>query len=247
MRVLPVLDVRGGEVVRGIAGRRREYRPIVSRLVSSACPLKVAEAFRDHFGRTHLYLADLDAIAGAAPALPIFRDLHARGFRLWVDAGVRDATGAAVLAAAGVAGIVVGLETVQGPTALEQIVNRFGAERVIFSLDLKNGTALGDVASWKTSDVETIADQAARVGPRHLIVLDLARVGTGVGTGTEELCRRLATAHPQVEIAAGGGIRNTNDLQRLARIGTRTVLIASALHDGRLSRQDLEKYEREQR
>jgi len=69
MKILPVLDVMGGVVVRGIAGRRSEYRPIVSRLTASTDPGDVAEAFRQHFGFDQLYLADLDALADRPPAL----------------------------------------------------------------------------------------------------------------------------------------------------------------------------------
>ena len=65
MDVFAVLDLMQGQVVRGIAGRRREYQPICSRLTPSAAPLDVACGFRDHFGLTNLYLADLDAIGGA--------------------------------------------------------------------------------------------------------------------------------------------------------------------------------------
>src|SRR5207253_1947746 len=64
MRILPVLDLQNGVVVRGLAGRRAEYRPVVSRLTTSHQPLDIAQAFRDIFGFEHLYLADLDAIAG---------------------------------------------------------------------------------------------------------------------------------------------------------------------------------------
>src|SRR5262245_32896730 len=119
MRVIPVLDLKDGQVVRGIAGRRHEYRPVVSRLTPSSQPADVARAFRDHLGLTELYLADLDAIAGAPPALPAYAAVRALGLRLWVDAGVRDLADAEPLAAAGIEGIVAGLETLRGPAALE--------------------------------------------------------------------------------------------------------------------------------
>src|SRR5579872_5647704 len=48
MRIVPVLDLLGGVVVRGVGGRRREYRPVVSRLTPSCDPLDVARAFADH-------------------------------------------------------------------------------------------------------------------------------------------------------------------------------------------------------
>ena len=88
MRILPVLDLKGGQVVRGVAGRRKEYRPIVSRIVSSAEPLAVARAFREQFGLRELYVADLDAIAGGPPDQATLVDLLDDGFQLWVDAGV---------------------------------------------------------------------------------------------------------------------------------------------------------------
>src|SRR5262245_41095918 len=105
MPILPVLDLLRGQVVRGVAGRRAEYRPIVSRLVAGAAPLAVARALREQFGFAELYLADLDAIAGAPPALPLYRQLQTEGFRLWVDAGLQSEIDAGPLLDAGVASV----------------------------------------------------------------------------------------------------------------------------------------------
>jgi phosphoribosylformimino-5-aminoimidazole carboxamide ribotide isomerase len=239
MQIVPVLDLMGGRVVRGVGGRRSEYRPVVSRLASSDASLDVARAFRERFGLIQLYLADLDAIAGGEPALGAYGDLKADGFRLWIDAGVRGFEGVHRLADAGADRIVIGLETVAGPSVLAQACTRFG-ERIIFSLDLKEGKSLGDPAPWATGDPEEIAARAVASGVRRLIVLDLARVGVGAGTGTEELCARLAAAHPGVEVIAGGGVRGPEDLRRLRGCGVRTALVASALHDGWLTRADWE-------
>jgi phosphoribosylformimino-5-aminoimidazole carboxamide ribotide isomerase len=239
MRILPVLDLMGGVVVRGIGGRRHEYRPLVSGLTPSCKPVEVAEAFRAHFGLTALYLADLDAIAGAPPALTLLAELRARGFRLWVDAGVRTLDQAEALAAASIERIVVGLETIAGPAALAAACTALGRERIVFSLDLKDGRPLGRTDAWDAPDAWTIAVQAVGLGVRRLLVLDLARVGGNTGAGTEELCRRLKTAYPDVALAAGGGVRDAADLERLRRCEVEEVLIASALHDGRLRREDL--------
>jgi phosphoribosylformimino-5-aminoimidazole carboxamide ribotide isomerase len=238
VRVIPVLDLKAGVVVRGIAGRRSEYRPISSRLTPSVFPFTIAEAFRDHFGLTLLYVADLDAIAGQPPALYLYAELRRRGFQLWVDAGVRASTDAAPLAEAGIEGIVVGLETVRGLAELATLCRDFGPDRIVFSLDLKDGVPLGDRSRWNGQDAEAIGLQAAVLGVRRLIVLDLARVGMNDGTGTDDLCRRLA-AYAELEIVAGGGVRGLNDLHRLRQRGVRAALVASALHDGRLTATDL--------
>jgi phosphoribosylformimino-5-aminoimidazole carboxamide ribotide isomerase len=73
-----------------------------------------------------------------------------------------------------------------------------------------------------------------------LLVLDLARVGLDGGTGTRELCVRLCEQHPQLSVSAGGGVRHRGDIDELRNCGVQAVLVASALHDGRLTRADVE-------
>ncbi len=228
----------GGYVVRGVAGRRWEYRPIVSRLCASTDPVDVARAFRTSCGLSDLYVADLDAIGGGDPALSTYSDLMSDGFRLWIDAGVTNLTRVRRLADAGAERIVVGLETA-GPTVLAEACRAF-AERIVFSLDLKEGAPLGNSVAWETSEAERIAEKAVGFGVRRLIVLDLAKIGVAAGTGTEDLCVRLTAAHPHLEVIAGGGVRGPEDLHRLRNCGIGTVLVASALHDGRLKRIDWE-------
>jgi phosphoribosylformimino-5-aminoimidazole carboxamide ribotide isomerase len=239
MQILPVMDLLGGRVVRGVAGRRQEYRPVVSQLTSSSQPLDVAAAFRAHFGLNELYLADLEAIAGAEPAWTIYQALHAAGYRLWVDAGVREPSRARRLAEVGVDTLIVGLETVAGPEVLGELARTY-QKRLVFSLDLKGGEPLGEVSVWKGPDAYGIAVQSMGLGIRRLLVLDLARVGVGQGLGTEELCARLTAGHPEVEISAGGGIRGLADLRRLRDAGVKAALVASALHDGVLRRTDVD-------
>jgi phosphoribosylformimino-5-aminoimidazole carboxamide ribotide isomerase len=238
MAVLAVLDLMHGQVVRGVAGRRHEYRPIVSKLTTSADPCDVARALRDHFGLADLYVADLDAIGGAQPAVGVFTALNRLGFTLAVDAGLRTARDAGPLLAAGVTTIVAGLETLAEQHVLHELVEQVGAEQLVFSLDLKDGQPMAVSPSWKGSAWD-IAGQAVGMGVRRLLILDLTRVGTSSGTGTEELCSRLAATFPHVALLAGGGIRDRDDLDRLSRLGVKGVLVASALHDGRLTRADV--------
>ena len=234
MPVLPVIDLLGGQAVRGVAGRREEYRPVVSRLTDSAEPLAVAGALREHFGFDELYVADLDAIAGQPPALATYRAWHDAGFRLWVDAGLRRADDAQPLVAAGVSSVIAGLESIAGPSVLAELHESLG-ERLIFSLDLKGGRPLGRVEAWPSFEPWDIASDAVGLGVRRLLVLDLARVGMGEGAGTDALCTRLRAAHPTLQLIAGGGVRGADDVRRLYNCGVDYVLVASALHDGRLS------------
>jgi phosphoribosylformimino-5-aminoimidazole carboxamide ribotide isomerase len=245
MRLIPVIDLKGGTVVHGVGGRRDQYRPIVSQLSPSPDPLDVARSFRDKCGLSEYYLADLDAIGGAEPALGTYAAIRSLGCSLWVDAGLRDAGHAAPLRDAGIEKIVAGLETIRGPVELATLCGQFGRDRIVFSLDLKNGVPLGVESAWGR-DPRAIAECAVEAGVNYLIVLDLARVGSSAGPGTEGLCEDLARTFPDVEIIAGGGVRELADLHRLERIGVRAALVASALHDGRLCPEDLHRLARHQ-
>jgi HisA/HisF family protein len=245
MRIVPVLDVMHGEVVRGVGGRRQEYRPIISRLVPSSRPLDVADALATYVGCRELYVADLDAIRGGEPAWPLYAALRRQGFRLWVDAGIRRMSRACQLAEVGIDSIVAGLETVAGPDELAKMVRAFG-EQLVFSLDLHQGKPLGNLDAWRIGrinasvDAKGVATQAVQFGVSRLLVLDLARVGLERGTGTRDLCADLCATHPHLSVSAGGGVRHRGDLEDLRNCGVQVVLAASALHDGRLTRADLE-------
>lgn len=233
MQIIPVLDVRAGVVVHAVRGRRADYAPLMSCLTRSTRPADVGRAVRHHFGFDHFYLADLDAIAGGPPDVRTYAAIRDLGVSLWVDAGLRSEADAERLASTGIQGIVVGLETVHGPAVVAGLCRTLGP-RVIFSLDLRGGMPLGDVGPWGTRDPGEIAARAVACGVCKLIVLDLARVGTGEATGTEALCRRIAGAFPGVDVIAGGGLAGPAHLARLAAVGVRSALVCSALHDGRL-------------
>jgi HisA/HisF family protein len=231
MRIIPVLDILSGVTVRAVAGRRAEYRPLVTPLAASADPRDVADGIFRKFGLSEFYLADLDAIAGAEPAWEVFADLRRSNFRLWVDAGVRKAGDAKRLADAGIEVVVAGLETLAGPAELWMMIAELGPDRVAFSLDMMGGQLLGDSMSWGKNPI-SVAEKAVECGTRRMILLDLARVGVGGGTGTESPLKCLTEKHPKVDFVVGGGIGGAADMRKVA--GASAVLVASALHDGRI-------------
>ena len=134
--------------------------------------------------------------------------------------------------------MVVGLETLCSPLELRPIVDSL--PDVTFSLDLLNGVPRRAVGADGWSDQpQEIAEQLVRAGVTSLIVLDLADVGMATGGSTDRLCQSIHSAFPDVRLISGGGVRNRTDLLRFQRLGVDSVLVASALHDGQLQREDL--------
>lgn len=237
MRIIPVIDVQQGIVVRGVGGRRNTYRPLTSCVTKSVFPVTVARNLVDRFQPEQLYLADLDAIAGNAANWPSIVGSIERDIQWLIDAGVRALTEAIALADVGVLGIVCGLETLDGYDAINDIVASIGADRIVFSIDLKKGRMLGHLQSWPvcdSTDVLSLVEAVASIGIRRFIALDLADVGEGRGVGTLELCRSIRSLCPAIELIAGGGVRGPDDLRLLTDAGVDAALVASALHDGRI-------------
>ena len=203
----------------------------------------MAIALRDGLGLDSLYLADLDAIAGGRPGIAIYRGLADLGLDLWIDAGLRDARSANPLLKLNSPSLnaVVGLESVSGPDVLARIIERIGPDRTIFSLDLFDGRPrFSSSADWMTDDPIEIAGRAISEGARRLIILELTRVGTGRGLGTDRLLAGIRAGYPEVSISVGGGISGVQEIVNLRQVGASAVLVGSAIHDGRIGRRELE-------
>ena len=245
MQILPVIDLKDGEVVRGVAGQRATYQRVQSLLAPDPTVPAVATAFASQLQVDTIYVADLDAIAGQEPNWLALEQIHQAGLQIWLDAGVESQTRARQLLDYAeqhvpLAGVIVGLESVPDSETLADLWQLIGGERAIFSLDLKQGQPLTSSAGWDGQTPEEIAHQAIEIGFQRMIVLDLSAVGMDQGTPVESLCHNLHVAYPEVVLISGGGIRGLPDLQRLADHGCTGALVASALHDGRLGTAELQ-------
>ena|SRR5436190_1669904 len=115
------------------------------------------------------------------------------------------------------------------------MLQRIAADRLVFSLDLRNGEPVTAGEVWGAVGVQGIVERVVQDGARQMIVLDLGRVGTRRGTGTVALCANLVRRHPGLSVYAGGGIRDQTDIEHLANAGVAGVLVSSAIHDGTLA------------
>ena len=252
MRIIPVLDILGGRAVHARAGDRDSYAPLSSYLAPGRAgdALALARAYHDQLGLAELYLADLDAIMGRPPQRSLRRAIAgaSRGVSCWLDAGVASPTQAREVIDDGAARVIIGLETLPSlpildPRAtIEQLVAAIeGAApsgrppaatpgRAVFSLDLRAGQPLTAHPALAARSPLAIAELAAESGIGTIIVLDLARVGTGAGVDLA-LIRAIRRALPEIELVAGGGVRDAGCLERLADSGADGALVGSALHD----------------
>ena len=239
MKVIPVIDVLNGVVVRAVKGERSEYRPLQSILTKSVQPVEVAKEFKK-IGFLNLYVADLDAITDYSTNFqPLKQIVDETSLKLMVDAGVTGFEGAQKLLDSGVSKIIIGTETLFDKNFVRDAVNFFGSERVMVSLDLKDDKLLCklEINCYKSplSFLWSLKD----MGVSQVIILDLRKVGSSEGVNVSFL--KKVIKKNEVDVYVGGGIRDINDLVELKNLGLSGALVATALHTGKIPIDELRK------
>jgi len=238
--ILPVIDLKHGQVVRAVAGQRDQYQPIKSPLATDAHPASIAQAFVDNYSCRSAYVADLDAISGSEPNWRSIRAIADCGLDLWLDIGIKTAQHVFQLREffcedVRLDAIIVALEAARDPDTVESLFRAVDdTKRAVFSLDLQNGQPMTCALPWSNATPTTIANNAIKMGFRRLIALDVSAVGVGHGPVLESTCREIRLGHNDIQLTSGGGVRNMDDVCRFLNAGCDFVLVSSALHDGRL-------------
>jgi phosphoribosylformimino-5-aminoimidazole carboxamide ribotide isomerase len=207
--VVGVIDLKAGAAVHAVRGERERYRPLGD-------PVAIARGF----GVEELYVADLDAITGAGENDDVIGAL-AREARVMVDAGVSEPERARALLDLGVDRVIVGTETLADADAL--------LPDTILSLDLRDRRTLS--RDPRLAGLPALEALERLRPPREVIVLDLARVGSGEGPDVE-LIAEIHAAFPDLELLAGGGVRDAEDMRALEAAGAAGALVGTALHRG---------------
>jgi len=231
--IIPVLDLKHGKVVRARAGDRANYQPIVTPLSPTSEAVDVLRGLRSLAPFSTVYVADLDAIAGEGGHAAVLHELMAAmpDVEFWLDSGF--ATAAAAHAALPARVIpVFGSESL---VSVDELVaaNRLGEGQLVLSLDYRGGGFMGPIEIERHPDL----------WPSRVILMTLDRVGTGAGPDVDALAalRRRACGRA---VFAAGGVRGEDDLARPQEIGVAGVLVATALHDGRLPAAALARFHR---
>jgi phosphoribosylformimino-5-aminoimidazole carboxamide ribotide isomerase len=229
LSLIPVIDLKAGQVVAARGGQRHQYQPLVSPLCPDSNPHSALHSF-NRLGFSQIYLADLDAITGQGhhfdalpPWLGEFPTTH-----FWLDGGF---THMASVAAAQetLCGQnahfkermhwVVGSETFQDVSA---VLAQGWPPGFILSLDFGVEGFRGD-PRWLNPDL----------WPPRVIVMTLPQVGAEAGPHWSQLESLVHQAGGR-QLVAAGGVRHRQDLQRLKALGISAALVATALHRGQL-------------
>src|SRR5712691_4355003 len=228
MDVIPSIDLLEGGAVRL---RRGEF----TRVQKYGAPEEVLDSLEIERG-SRLHVVDLEASRSGRPIeTEIVRKLAKRDLRLQVGGGIRSADHARTWLDCGAERLVVGTATAESPDFLRGLVEKFGADRIIPAVDVRDGVVR--VEGWQRSASESMAGILARVqtlGIGEILVTDINSDGAMRGPSFA-LYRQLRALTP-LRILASGGVASVNDIVSLARLGNVSgCVVGKALLDRRMS------------
>jgi phosphoribosylformimino-5-aminoimidazole carboxamide ribotide isomerase len=149
-----------------------------------------------------------------------------------VGGGIRSPEAASTFIETGVARVVIGTGAVDSPIFLENLVNRFGGDKIAVSVDAKDGRVA--VRGWTevtSINAHDFIRMVEKLGVGTIIFTDIATDGTLIGPNFPALERILENTHCQ--IISSGGVANLEQIKQLAAMPRLYgLIIGRALFDG---------------
>jgi len=229
MEVIPAIDLRGGRCVRLYQGDYSREE------VFGDDPVAVALRWQSE-GASRLHVVDLDGAASGSPEnVDAIRAIAANvGISMEVGGGIRDMEKAELLSHAGADRLVLGTSAVEDPELVSSMLDRFGADSVVVSVDAKDGWAA--LRGWKQPSQMRALELMMRMvalGVCRLEYTDISRDGTMTEPNFEAVVEALN--HVEIPIIAAGGIATARHLERLAGLGVEGAIVGKALYTGAVS------------
>jgi len=236
VRVIPCLDVADGRVVKGVN---------FLNLRDAGDPVELARKYYEQ-GADEITFLDVTAtVDNRATTYDVVRATAEQVFiPLTVGGGVRSAEDVARLLASGADKVGVNSAAIARPELVGEIADRFGAQVLVLSLDVKRsgGRFVVTTHGGRTeTDLDALdwAREAIERGAGELLVNSIDADGTKRGFDLELVTAMRELSH--VPVIASGGAGAVGDFAPAIAAGADAVLAASVFHNGELTVGDVKQ------
>ena len=230
--ILPAIDLEGGRVVRLIQG------DFARETVYEEDAVGVARAFADA-GATWLHVVDLDGAREGEPrqlelVAEIVAEVHGR-IRVEVGGGLRTAEAVAGALGTGASRVAIGTAALRDPAFALGLVARYGPARIVGSLDIRDGMALGE--GWRHGAQGVLAaDALEALSAAGIDTFEVTAIDRdGLMGGPDVALLRSLVRLARGRIIASGGISSLEDVLAVQAAGCGGAIIGKALYEGRIT------------
>ena len=233
MRIIPAIDIIGGECVRLTKG---DY---TTQKIYSENPLDMAKSFEDA-GIKYLHVVDLDGAKSKQIVNYKTLEMLASKTGLQIDfgGGIKSENDIKTAFECGAKQITVGSVAAQNPDLMLEWLVKYGADKIILGADCKNRMIATN--GWLESsnlDVVEFIKEFKENGGKYSIVTDIDKDGMLQGpafTLYEEIL-----SETKISLIASGGITTIEDVQKLIDLGCEGAIIGKAIYEGTINLKEL--------
>lgn len=235
MIIIPAIDIVSGKCVRLYQG---DYD---KKTVYSDSPVEAALDWEKQ-GAKILHLVDLDgAKAGKIVNLDSIHSICSKlKIPCELGGGIRTLEDAQSAFGSGISRVIIGTAAIRNPELATQLINKFGADKVVLGIDARDGKVA--VSGWlETTAIDAIklAKDFASLGVRRFIYTDISKDGSLCGPNlemTSSFCEELGNCF----VIASGGIGSINHIKDLIRysktyLNLEGVIVGKALYEKKIS------------
>ena len=235
MKIIPAIDLMEGKVVRLYKGDPSK------KTIYSENPLEIAKKWESD-GADMIHLVDLDATLGSGSNFDSLKNIaESIKIPVQVAGGFRNET--IIEEALGFAErVVIGTLAFKDKTALDGLLTTYGNEKLVISVDHKDGLIV--VNGWqdttKTSLIDAVND-FRKMGFSEYLSTSIVRDGTLQGPDLESL--KMINEIENVNLIVSGGISNIDDVVKVKGLNPFGVILGKALYENQITIEEAKKHD----
>ena len=237
-RIIPCLDVKDGEVVKGVN---------FVNLTSEGNPVELAEKYSKE-GADELVFLDITAtLESRNNVVDLVKEVAKKVFiPFTVGGGVRSVKDISELLNAGADKVSINSAALKNPKLLNDASNRFGSQCIVLAVDVKRTGSSWNVFSHggsRSLDINAIEwiKEAEDCGVGEILLTSMDADGTQAGVDLE--ITKMISDMVSIPVIASGGIGSLDHFKDAFNIGKAdAVLAASVFHRDIIPVQKVKKY-----
>ncbi|KEQ29397.1 1-(5-phosphoribosyl)-5-[(5-phosphoribosylamino)methylideneamino]imidazole-4-carboxamide isomerase [Pedobacter antarcticus] len=241
MYIIPAIDILDGKVVRL---REGDYNQKTVYEVSIA---EMIETYRSN-GTEFIHIIDLNGAKGDfSNQAALFDIIKKTDMRVQYGGGIRTIEQVTNLLDAGIHRVIVGTQAITNPSFLEELSKEVGkkydyANRIVIAIDVLDEVI--KYSGWMESSpikLMDYVDKCLQLGFFRFLCTDINKDGK-LGGAALDLYQKLLEHSPFIKLIASGGVSSMQDIEELAKLDIRSVVVGKAIYENRITIEEIKEW-----
>ena len=241
MYIIPAIDILDGKVVRlreGDYNQKTEYNVSIEDMI---------DQYQSN-GTDFIHIIDLNGAKGDfSNQKTLFDIIKKTEMKVQYGGGIRTIEQVTNLLDAGIHRVIVGTQAISNPDFLPQLSKAFAkkddyANRIVIAIDVLDEVI--KYSGWMESSpikLMDYVDKCLALGFFRFLCTDINKDGKLGGTAIE-LYQKLMDHSPMIKLIASGGVSSMADIEELAQLPIRSVVVGKAIYENRISIEEVKNW-----